>query len=139
VHLRAAVKWVQIWQLEQWGHRDNSQGRLGTRFEVLARIRGFGNLVDILDELSNLDGNWVPRRLATAPDWVLERHDRSWRAREHIGEPVSRLQDARDTLRVCQLYGIRRVTERPYPAWLAILDEESIATKVTGLRHIVPL
>jgi len=40
MQLREAVKWVQTWHLEQWGHRDNSLGRLGTRFAVLAKAHG---------------------------------------------------------------------------------------------------
>jgi hypothetical protein len=68
---------------------------------------------------------------------VWERHDRSWRARHHVGEPIGRLDDARDTLLVCALYGIRRVTEPPYPSWLAIPDADVLATKVAKLRHII--
>jgi hypothetical protein len=137
VHLRTAVKWVQTWHLEEWGHRDNSLGRLGTRFDALASAYGATDLVARLEALSDLDAASVSRRLETAPDWVWERHDRSWRARLHVGEPVSWLQDARDTLRVCALYGMGGVTEPAYPRWLAILDEESIATKVAGLRRII--
>ena len=58
-----------------------------------------------------------------APNWVWERHDRSWRARRHVGETVSRREDARDTLRVCALYEARRVQGPPYPAWLTIPTE----------------
>jgi hypothetical protein len=136
-HLREAVKWVQTWHLEQWGHRDNSLGRFGTRFAAVANARGAGQLVDALEALSDLDGASVLRRFETAPDWVGERHDRSWRARRHVGEPVSRLQDAQDTLRVCAHYGMRGVTAPPYPAWLAIPDEATIAVKVAELRQIV--
>lgn len=138
VHLRTVVKWVQTWHLEGWGHRDNYLGRLGTRFAALAHARGATDLVATLDALSDLDAPSVWRRLETAPDWVWERHDRSWRARLHGGEPISQLQDARDTLRVCALYGMHGVSEPPYPTWLAILDEESIATKLAGLRQIMP-
>jgi len=53
-----------------------------------------------------------------------------------VGEPISELDDARDTLRVCALYGIRRITEPPYPAWLAIPHADVLATKVAQLRHI---
>ncbi len=136
MQLREAVKWVQTWHLERWGHRDNSLGRLGTRFAIQAKAHGVAWLVEALDDLSDLDAASVWRRLETAPDWVHERHDRSWRARQHVGEPISRLDDARDTLRVCALYGVRRIAEPPYPAWLSILDAEVLATKVTKLRHI---
>jgi hypothetical protein len=137
VHLRAAVKWVQTWHLEQWGHRDNSLGRLGTRFAAQANAHGAAHLIETLDALSDLDHTSVSHRLETAPDWVWERHDRSWRARQYVGEPVSKLQDAQDTLRVCAQYGMRGVTVPPYPAWLAILDEEAMTARVTELRRIV--
>jgi hypothetical protein len=136
MQLREAVKWRQTWYLERWGHRDNSLGRLGTRFAILAKAHGAAPLVETLNELSDLNAASVWRRLETAPEWVWERHDRSWRARRHVGEPIGRLDDARDTLRVCALYGIRRVTEPPYPSWLAIPDADVLATKVAQLRHI---
>lgn len=135
-HLREAVKWMQTWQLERWGHRDNSQGRLGTRFAVQARALGVSSLVGSLDEICDLDPLSVWRRLAAAPDWVWERHDRSWRARQHVHEPIARLDDARDTLRVCALYAMRSVTGPPYPPWLAIPESDVLATKITNLRHV---
>jgi hypothetical protein len=138
MEMREAVKWVQTWQLEQWGHRDNSLGRLGTRFAVQAQTHGTASLVGTLNELSDLDTASVWCRLEMAPDWVHERHDRSWRARRHVGEPITRLDDGRDSLRVCALYGIRRVTAPPYPAWLAIPEADALATKLTQLRHITP-
>jgi predicted nucleotidyltransferase len=136
MQLREAVKWLQTWHLEQWGHRDTSLGRLGTRFAVLARAHGAAPLVETLHDLSDLDAASVWRRLETAPEWVWERHDRSWRARRHVGEPIERLDDARDTLRVCSLYGIRQVTEPPYPSWLAIPDVDVLAIKLAQLRHV---
>jgi predicted nucleotidyltransferase len=120
VAVRSAVKWIQTWLLERWGERDNSLGRIGTRFEVLAHERGRSGLVEAFDTLGDLDDASVERRLADAPDWVHERHDHSWRARQHIGEEVTRLQDARDTLRVCALYATRQLHGPPYPTWLAI-------------------
>lgn len=138
MQLREAVKWGQTWHLEQWGQRDNSLGRLGTRFAGLARAQGAAPLVETLNQFSGLETTSVWCRLAIAPDWVHERHDRSWRARQHIGEPISRLDDARDTLRVCSLYGMRRLTGPPYPAWLAIPDLDTLATRVVQLRAILP-
>ena len=137
IQLREAVKWVQTWRLEQWSHRDTSLGRLGARFAALARARGAELLVKTLNELSDLDNASVWRRLAVAPEWVRERHDRSWQARQRIGEPISRLDDARDTLRVCALYGIRRVAGPPYPAWLSIPDADVLATRVEDVRAIL--
>jgi hypothetical protein len=112
--------------------------RLGTRFAVLAKARGATSLVETLNKISDLGAASVWRRVEAAPEWVRERHDRSWRARQHVGEPISQLDDARDTLRVCALYGMRGVSEPPYPAWLAILDQASIAPKVAGLLRVLP-
>lgn len=130
--LRSAVKWLQTWMLEGWGKRDSSQGRLGTRFEHLAMAHGHGRLADTLNELSALDATSVKRRMAAAPAWVQERHDRSWRARRHVDEDVSRLQDIRDTLRVCSLYAARRLTAQPFPGWLAIPTESRALTGKTA-------
>ncbi len=99
--VRQVAKWLQIRLLESWGERDNSLGRVGTRFERTAMSRGQHELVNALNALSDLDDESVGRRMEVAPWWVRERHDRSWRARQHIGEEVTRLQDARDVLRVC--------------------------------------
>lgn len=121
--LRAVVKWLRAWLLEGWDERDASQGRLGTRFERLARGRGRADLVDALRMLDDLDDESVAVRMAAAPDWVRERHDRSWRARWHVGEEATRIDDARDTLRVCAIYAQRRSPNPPYPpypAWLAV-------------------
>jgi hypothetical protein len=135
--VRSTVKWIYTWLLERWGERDNSQGRVGTRFETLAHARGHGDLVQMLDALGDLDDVSVARRLADAPDWVHERHDRSWRARKHIGEDVTRLQEARDTLRVCTLYAMRQL-HPPYPAWLAIPTTTAVLeAKAHALQQIV--
>ena len=117
---RLLVKWTTIWLLESWGERDNSLGRLGTRFERLALLRGQNEVVHALNALSGLDDASAERRMGAAPAWVWERHDRSWRARWRIGEEVSRAQDARDVLRVCAHYEMRKVTGPPFPAWLGI-------------------
>lgn len=119
--LRRTVIVLMTHRLEGWAERDNSQGRLGTRFERIAGARGQPELAGQLNELADLDDASVERRMAAAPGWVHERHDRSWRARHHIGEPITtRLQDARDTLRVCALYEMRRDLTPPYAGWLAI-------------------
>ncbi|MFT4036912.1 MAG: hypothetical protein QM692_01930 [Thermomicrobiales bacterium] len=136
VVLRDAVKWAQTLQLERWSERDNSQGRLGTRFAVAARAHGAGELVATLHALSELEEATVWVRLAAAPDWVHERHDRSLRARLRVGEPVTALDDARDTLRVCALYGARYEGAPPYPAWLAVLDAEKARARVGLLGEV---
>lgn len=138
IALRAAVKWRQTLYLEQHGERDNSLGRLGTRFAVVATAHGGAALVATLDALSDLDTDSVWRRLAAAPPWVWERHDRSWRARRWSGERVSQLEDARDTLRVCSLYGSRSLPVPPHPAWLAIPRTTAILEARTGvLNHLI--
>jgi hypothetical protein len=138
VQIESAVKWLRIWLLEGWGERDNSLGRIGTRFAELARRHGRRDLVDELEALCDLDEASVWRRLAEAPDWVHERHDRSYRARRHVGEEVSRLQDARDTLRVCTVYAMRRPLSQPYPSWLAIpANAELLEEKAERLKTLI--
>ena len=135
--IRSAVKWLQTGMLEGWGERDNSLGRLGTRFARLARDRGREDLVDAMDDLSDLGDSSLRQRLATAPGWVWERHDRSWRARRHVGEAVTRLEDARDTLRVCTLYAARQVEVPPFPGWLAIpTDAGALNDKAAHLVNL---
>ncbi len=117
--LRAAAKWLHIWLLEQWGERDASLARVGTRFEEIAQARGRPDLVDLVNSLNDLDEGSVGRRMAAAPAWVWEWHDRSWLARQQVGEAVTPLLHARDVLRVCTQFELRRVTERPGDTWLA--------------------
>lgn len=137
---RSFVKWITIGLLERWGERDNSLGRLGTRFERLALTRGHSEVVHALNALSGLDDASVERRMGAAPAWVWERHDRSWRARKHIDEAVSRMQDARDVLRVCAHYHIRNVSGPPFPAWLGIpSDIESLGDDGVRVGALVGL
>ncbi|MGH2559916.1 MAG: nucleotidyltransferase domain-containing protein [Thermomicrobiales bacterium] len=118
--LRFAVQWRQIWQWERWGLRDSLLGRFGTRFELAARAHRRQDLADALNSLSDLDDAAVERRMAQAPSWVWERHDRQWHARQLIQEDVTRLQDARDVLRVCSHYELRRVSGPHLPDWLGV-------------------
>ena len=135
--LRDAMKWLITLYLERWRQRDNSQGRLGTRFVTAAQAHGAEALVDAVHALSDLTEPQVWRRLEAAPRWVRERHDRSLRARLHIGEPVTALDDARDTLRVCSLYGLRCENVPPYPAWLAVMDMATARARVEDLERTV--
>ncbi len=90
--------------------------------------------------LGGLDDASVERRLATVPAWVWERHDRSWRARKHVGEAVSRMQDARDVLRVCAHYQMCNVLGPPFPAWLGIpADMESLVDDSIRVSALVGL
>jgi hypothetical protein len=118
--LRAAVQWRRIAMLEEWGERDASVARVGSRFDKLAAARGLGRIAETLNTLCDLDDASVDRRMAAAPWWVHERHDRSLRARQKHGESVSRIEDARDVLRVCTLYATRGHNASPLPAWLSV-------------------
>ncbi len=136
--LRSAAKWLTAGVMEGWGARDASLGRVGTRFERLTRAHDCPELADALNELASLDPASVERRMASAPEWVRERHDRSWRARRHVGEELTPLQDARDTLRVCSSYAIRRITAPPFPAWLAIPSQTGpLREKSARLSEII--
>lgn len=121
------------------GERDNSQGRIGTRFASQAETHGRGGPVAELYALCDLDDLSVAVRLDSAPDWMLERHDRSLCVRQRVGEAITPLQDARDTLRVCALYATRTVIAEPFPAWLAIpsdsaiLDEQEVDIFITAI------
>lgn len=132
------MKWIWTHLLESWGERDASQSRIGTRFARLAAAHGMGALAVALDDLCDLDSASVTRKLAAAPDWVQERHDRSWRSRRHIGEPTTQEEDTRDTLRVCALCDLRCWSVGPFPAWLAIsADAAALDAKVASLSHLV--
>lgn len=115
-----AVQWHQIRLMEGWGERDNSLGRFGTRFERTATAHGKGELVNDLNFLSGLDEINVQRRFNAAPRWVHERRDRSWAARQHIGENMTALQNDQDVLRVATIYGLRELAGPPFPPWLSI-------------------
>ena len=117
------IQLVQITSLERWGLRDNSLGRFGSRFAAAAEDHARTDLVARLDELADLDPDSVMRRAAAAPEWVLLRHDRSYRSRRTVGEPVASLADLRDTMRVCSTYQLREETDLPVPAWLAVIDD----------------
>jgi hypothetical protein len=136
-HLRTTVRWCFTLCLERWGERDNSQGRIGTRFASAAQARGANALVDTVHTLSDLTEPQVWQRLAAAPCWVRERHDRSLRARLYAGEPITALDNARDTLRVCSLYTLRRETAPPHPEWLAILNGETARTRAGELEDLI--
>jgi hypothetical protein len=135
--LRNAAKWLFTLHLERWSERDNSLGRIGTRFATAAHAHGRDILADTVHTLSDLAAPQVWQRLSVAPSWVCERHDRSLRARLHVGEPITPLDDARDTLRVCSLYALRHETTAPYPEWLAILDVATARERVRELERVI--
>lgn len=64
------VKWLRVWFMESWGERDNSLGRVGSRFDRLVAARGMGAVTDALNNVASLDDEYVPQRMASAPDWV---------------------------------------------------------------------
>ena len=118
--LRTVVKWLRTWQLERWGESDSSLGRVGTRFERLAHARECDALVHELRFIDGLGDELVEVRMAAAPAWVHERHDRSWRARRLVGEDLSQLDDARDVLRVSSQHEMKTGMQQLYPLWLGI-------------------
>lgn len=120
-----AAQWHQIHLMEAWGERDSSLGRFGTRFERTATAHGESELVNGLNQLSGLDEPIVRHRLDQAPQWVTERRDRSWAARQHIGEDVTVLQNDQDVLRVSTIYGLRELTGPRFPSWLGIPETDS--------------
>lgn len=128
--LLKSVQWYQIHLMEGWGERDNSLGRFGTRFERSARAHEMDDICDMANSLSSLSRDLVHERLEQAPRWVHERRDRSWKARQHVGEPVTMLQNDRDVLRVCTMYELRLAVEPPYPAWLAIPMEDDLHHRI---------
>lgn len=138
--LLKAVQWYQIHLMEGWGERDNSLGRFGTRFDLTASHQGKASLVADLNALSGLDETAVRRRLDRAPRWVIERRDRSWAARRHIGEQVTPLQNDQDVLRVSTMYELRTVTGPPYPFWLAVPDsDDDLLQRVQRLTGSIPV
>jgi len=136
-HLKA-IQWMQIHLMESWGQRDNSLGRFGTRFAIEARRQGMGELVEELDNFCSLDRAAVEQRLTLAPRWVVERRDRSWDARMAIDEPVTRLQNDRDVLRVCTTYELRLHEQPPYPAWLAVPEPTDLVDRLDRLETLLP-
>jgi hypothetical protein len=139
--LLKAVQWHQIHLMESWGERDNSLGRFGTRFELTATRHGKESLVARLNALSGLDEASVRERLDRAPRWVIERRDRSWASRQHIGEKVTALQNDRDVLRVSTIYELRTLTGPPsYPSWLGIPDsDDDLLRRVHLLTDLIPI
>jgi predicted nucleotidyltransferase len=136
--LLAVVHWLRIWLMESWGERDNSFGRFGTRFEHAARAHGRQDVSDQINALSDLDDAAAEKRMATAPWWVWERHERQWRARQQTGEEVTSAQDIRDVLRVCTSYGISEVSVPPFPPWLGVpADPGALDLKLARLQALL--
>ncbi len=136
--LRAGVEALRVLLLEGWGERDNSFARLGTRFERAARAKGREDLIATLNDLNGLNDRSVLARLRAAPASVRRRHERSWRARDFIGEDVTPVQDARDVLRVSSYYALREAGDAPYPAWLAVeTDFAALQRKAATLSQVL--
>ncbi len=135
--LLKSVQWFQIHLMEQWGERDNSLGRFGTRLERAAAVHRGSSTVAVLNEISDLSPELVLTRLEHAPWWVAERRDRSWRARCAIGEDVSALQNDRDVLRVSTTYELRVVGNPPYADWLAVPTADIMTDRLGRLRSLI--
>jgi hypothetical protein len=135
--LLKAINWRQIHLMEGWGERDNSLGRFGSRFARIAERHGLADHAAALDELAGLDPESVVTRLERAPAWVHERNDRSWKARQAVDDPVTRLESDRDVLRVCTIYELRHVSRPPYPTWLAVPDAGTLRERSATLARIM--
>ena len=135
-----AVQLVQIAMMSNWGLRDNSLGRFGSRFRAAAREHGLAHVADELEAVSGLDPDSTARRALAAPAWVALRHDRSFRARRAIGEDIDRLADLRDTLRVCSRYAAPSAAGPEFPEWLAIVvDRDDLLRRLDAVRRIVEM
>lgn len=135
--LLKSIQWYQIHLMEEWNQRDNSLGRFGTRFEQIAGIHQASHVVEALVEITSLSPDQVHSRLEQAPRWVLERRDRSWRSRKHIGEPVTKLQNDRDVLRVCTTYELRVIENPPFDTWLAVPDERGLLERKEMMKTLL--
>ena len=126
--------------MEHWGKRDNSLGRFGTRFDLAATSHGEASLVAALNALSGLDEITIQWRLDRVPEWVIERRDRSWAARHHIGERVTPQQNDQDVVRVSTMYELRTLTGPPYPSWLGIPgSDDDLRQRSLTLSNLIRL
>jgi hypothetical protein len=132
-----AIQWQQISLMEGWGERDNSLGRFGTRFGHEAESQGANDVAIEFDRLVNLDQASVASRLSIAPAWVHERNDRSWRARQAVGEPVTLLENNCDVLRVCTIYGLRSSVGPLHAPWLAVPGDAEIHQRLNRLGEVI--
>jgi hypothetical protein len=98
--------------MSEWGERDTSLGRWGTRLARLATQRVWLEVAAVLDEVSGPSDASVDRRMAAA--WDVERHVWSFRSRRQAGERVTRAQAARDALRSESLRKLLTLEAPPY-------------------------
>lgn len=112
--------------LENWREGDRSFGRLFTRFLLEADQRGAGGIASQITRLYALENNDVDRRYASAPPYIVERHERSYAARRFIGEPIRKLDDQRDVLYAFSWYAIRNGEIEP--DWVGIGTEPPTVT-----------
>jgi predicted nucleotidyltransferase len=136
-----AAGWVNAALLEGWGERNVSSRRWGSRFARLAGVHGCPELATLLDEVAGLDDAAVQRYLAAAPVWLVELHDWSYRARRHVGERVTRRQDARDTLRnACDAGALSEaeLEAGTIPAWMPVPSEAGpLTVAVDRLAEVI--
>jgi hypothetical protein len=128
-----SVQWWQIELMERWGQRDNSLGRFGTRLAHEARKRERSDIPEWFDRLASLTDDEVTSRMQEAAWWVLERRDRSWAARQAVGEPVTAMENNRDVLRVCTIYELRGTPGPDFPAWLGVPDTDALWKRINVL------
>ncbi|MGI8748072.1 MAG: hypothetical protein ACR2J4_06970 [Deinococcus sp.] len=136
LEIRRALHSLIGYLVEHWGARDNSWGRLGTRLDVLAAGRGEEGLMRRVWALYGLDLERVPRLMELAPAGIRHRHHRSFEARRLVGEPVSRLQDARDVLLAFSTRELREAP--PYPSWVGLdVEPQGVKQRVMALRQLL--
>jgi hypothetical protein len=124
--VREAARAIRLVVVEGWGERLGSMGREWTRFERMAARHGATALAAQLARLADADAATAYERLRLTPIWLQERVERTYAARQLIGEGVSVAENARDQLAAFGVHVPRR-TPPPWGAWLAVpapdLDE----------------
>lgn len=120
IALRDGISTAQSLLIEQAGEPGGSPAHRMTRCEQLAQRYGYADLAATLAELAALDEQHVRYRLEAAPEWVRQRHQRSWQARLYVNDTITALQDARDVLNVASQQALREASPPILPDWLAV-------------------
>lgn len=128
IALRESLHVLMRYLMEQWGERDTSFARFGTRFEQTAIVQGAGQLAEALFALYQLSPAEVTRRMTLIPEGIRHRHYLSFAARQLVDETVTVAQDARDVLLVFGTIRLRR-SSPPYADWLALEMNVGVLTR----------
>lgn len=117
--VREAARALRLVLLEGWGERLGSMGREWTRFERIAARHGASEPAAQLARLADADAATALERAQSAPLWLQERIERTFAARQLIGEAVSAAENARDQLAAFAVHVPRR-SAPPWGGWLAV-------------------